>query len=169
MVKRTIIGVMGGGRVSPEAADTAYRLGELVAAEGWVLLNGGRAAGVMEASARGAADRGGLTVGILPDRTPEAASDAINLPICTGMGDARNCINVLSSDVVIACQGGGGTLSEVALALKNGKPVIALGFDAGGALAPWVREGLLVEAKTPEEAVAIARAFVGSGEEGRSQ
>jgi uncharacterized protein (TIGR00725 family) len=160
-VKKTIVGIMGGGYASREAAETAYRLGALIAREGWVLLNGGRAAGVMEASARGARDQGGLTVGILPGSSIEGASGAIDIPILTGMGDARNCINVLTSDVVIACPGGAGTLSEVALALKNGRHVIALGFDVGGALAPWLERGLLRRAQTPEEAVAAVREILG--------
>jgi uncharacterized protein (TIGR00725 family) len=154
---------MGGGRVDPATADRAYELGSLVAAEGWVLLNGGRAAGVMDASARGARDGGGLTVGVLPDCEHGAESDAIDIAVLTGMGDARNAINVLSSDAVIACEGGAGTLSEIALALKSGRPVIAMGFDTGGALGEWVARGLLHSAATPEEAVSIARRILGGG------
>ena len=160
-VKKIIVGVMGGGDASREVMDTAYELGALIAREGWVLLNGGRAAGVMEASARGARDQGGLTLGILPGCTLEGASAAIDIPVLTGMGDARNCINVLTSDVVVVCPGGAGTLSEAALALKNGRHVIALGFDVGGALAPWLERGLLRRARTPEEAVAAVRVILG--------
>lgn len=162
-MRRTVIGVMGGGRVDPGTADRAYELGSLIAAEGWVLLNGGRAAGVMDASARGARDSGGLTVGILPDGEHGGESDAIDIAVLTGMGDARNAVNVLSSDVVIACEGGAGTLSEIALALKNGRPVIAMGFDTGGALGEWVARGLLHTAAAPAEAVAVARRILGSG------
>ena len=81
------------------------------------------------ASAKGASENGGLTIGILPDESPCHASDYIHVPICTGMGSARNTINVLSSDVVVACPGGAGTLSEIALALKHGKPVITIGYN----------------------------------------
>ena len=118
-MKKIIIGVMGGGRAEAQTLDAAYRLGKLIAREGWVLLNGGRAAGVMEASARGASEEGGLTIGILPDDRPGRASEYIDIPILTGIGDARNYVNVLSSDVVVACPGRAGTLSEIALALNS--------------------------------------------------
>ena len=142
-MKKTIIGVMGGGRAEAQTLDAAYRLGKLIAREGWVLLNGGRAAGVMEASARGASEEGGLTIGILPDDRPGRASEYIDIPILTGIGDARNYINVLSSDVVVACPGRAGTLSEIALALKNRRKVILLNFDPGPAFASYAEEGLL--------------------------
>lgn len=169
-MKRIVVGVMGGGSASAEAIDAACRLGSLIAREGWVLLNGGRDSGVMDASARGARDVGGLTVGILPGRTLEGLSDAIDVPIVTGMGDGRNCVNVLSSDVVIACPGGAGTLSEIALALKSGKDVILL--DPGGA-ARGRKEPLdtllgtsaasrLHQAHTPEEAIEVAKRIVAS-------
>ena len=155
-MKKTIIGVIGGATVSPETEAAAYRLGALIARRGWVLLNGGRAAGVMDASARGAREKGGLTVGILPGVDSDGASEWIDIPLFTGMGMARNAINVLSSDVVIACPGGAGTLSEIALALKSGRKTILLGFDAGGAFAPWEKKGLLLRAAEPEDAVALA-------------
>lgn len=149
---------MGGGQgVSPEVYETAYRLGALIAGEGWVLLNGGRAAGVMEASARGARENGGLTVGILPDAGSRQASRYIDIPIATGMGDGRNYINVLSSDVVVALPGKAGTISEIALALKNRKKVILLRFGTGGLFEEYREGGLLESAGSPEEAVKIIR------------
>lgn len=154
----TVIGVMGGGeRSTPEVCRLAYRTGYLIAREGWVLLNGGRPVGVMEASARGAKEGGGLTVGILPGRNPEEASAYIDIPIPTGMGDARNCINVLASQVVIALPGGAGTLSEIALALKSGKKVVLLNFPLGDEFKPYYENGQLIPVKTPEEAVAVVR------------
>ena len=159
-MKKTIIGVMGGGRAEAQTLDAAYRLGKLIAREGWVLLNGGRAAGVMEASARGASEEGGLTIGILPDDRPGRASEYIDIPILTGIGDARNYINVLSSDVVVACPGRAGTLSEIALALKNRRKVILLNFDPGPAFASYAEEGLLFQVETPEEAIAKIRELV---------
>ena len=86
-----------------------------------MLLNGGRPAGIMEASARGAKESGGLTVGVLPGGSSSEASAYIDIPIVTGMGSARNNINVLSSDVIIALPGKAGTISEIALAMRNGK------------------------------------------------
>ena len=68
----------------------------------------------MEASARGAKEHGGITVGILPDRNTELASSYIDIPIITGMGDGRNFLNVMSSDVVVALPGRAGTISEIA-------------------------------------------------------
>jgi uncharacterized protein (TIGR00725 family) len=151
---KVIVGVMGGGRASATQVEMAYRLGRLVADRGWVLLNGGRRAGIMEASARGAHEGGGLTVGVLPDDHHRQVSPYVQIPILTGMGSARNCINVLSSDVVVACPGGAGTVSEVALALKHGRPVVLLDFDLRSVFPSYVAGGQLQWAATPEEAVA---------------
>ncbi|MBN1996519.1 TIGR00725 family protein [candidate division KSB1 bacterium] len=127
--RKPIIGVMGGGTVGQEVEKSAFEFGALVAENGWILLNGGRDAGVMRASAMGAKSKGGLVIGILPGFQKTQANPFIDIPIITGMGDARNVINVLSSDVVVACPGGAGTMSEIAFALKNKKPVILLNFD----------------------------------------
>ena len=155
MTKHIIIGVMGGGNATDHDKKTAYRLGALIAVQGWILLNGGRNCGIMEASAKGAMDNGGITVGILPDANSEQVSEYINIPILTGMGNARNCINILSSHYVVACPGGAGTLSEVALALKTGKPLILLDFDTGNILDEYRDKGLLFSAGTPDQAIEI--------------
>ncbi len=161
--KRTIIGVIGGGEASPETLTMAERLGELIAEKGWVLLNGGRSAGVMDASARGAKRHGGLTVGILPtrDNRDRGTSEYIDIPIYTGMGDARNYVNILSSDVVIACPGQEGTISEIALALKNGKPVIFLGFEDKGLFRSGPHSKQVLEVSSPEEAVQRVEQILG--------
>jgi len=125
-----IIGVMGGGQVTQEIADLAHELGQALARKGWIVLSGGRNAGVMAAVSEGAAGAGGLVVGILPDRNLDRASPHLTIPIRTGLGDGRNVLNVLSSDVVVALPGGAGTLSEIALALKNRKPLLLLGWKA---------------------------------------
>jgi uncharacterized protein (TIGR00725 family) len=156
-MRRHVVGVMGGGEADPEQLALAYELGRLVAESGWVLLNGGRASGIMDASARGAHEAGGLTIGVLPDDHDGRASRHLDVAIRTGMGSARNAINVLSSDVVIACTGGAGTLSEIALALKAGRPVIVLGFDLGAVFSAYERSGDLVTVRTPAEAIAAAR------------
>jgi uncharacterized protein (TIGR00725 family) len=156
----TVIGVMGGGRVDDRQAEIAYRLGRLIAAEGWVLLNGGRRAGIMDASARGAREAGGITVGILPDDHPAHASPFIQIPILTGMGSARNYINVLSSRVIVACAGGAGTLSEIALALKHGRPVLLLGMAVADLFAAAETRGLLKKVAEPEEAVREIKHFL---------
>jgi Predicted Rossmann fold nucleotide-binding protein len=108
----------------------------------------------MDACSAGAKEAGGLVVGVLPDTDASTASRHLDVAIKTGMGDARNVINVLSSDAVIALPGGAGTLSEVAHALKAGKPVIVLGWDPGPALRA---AGRVLDASTPEEALALAR------------
>lgn len=164
VIRRLIVGVMGGGEgASPEACRAAYRLGRLIAGEGWILLNGGRPAGVMEASAKGARENGGLTVGILPDRDSRLASEYIDIPIVTGLGDGRNYVNVLTSDVVVALPGEAGTVSEIALALKNRKTVILIDFDLGKLFDRYREEGLLKSAATPEEAVELIRALFPGG------
>lgn len=149
---------MGGGEdASPEDCMSAYRLGMLIASEGWVLLNGGRPAGIMEWSAKGAKENGGLTVGILPDENSCRASEYIDIVIATGMGAGRNYINVLSSDVVVALPGKAGTISEIALALKSRKKVILLNFNIGNLFDFYRDEGLLKSAGTPEEAVQVIK------------
>jgi hypothetical protein len=148
-----IVGVMGGGSVDDKEAQNAYQLGKLIADQGWVLLNGGRDAGVMASSARGARENGGITIGILPDETARGASPFIQIPILTGMGNARNCINVLSSHVVVACPGGAGTISEIALALKSSRPVILLDFDIQDMFARYVNNEKLFAVKTPGETI----------------
>ena len=152
---RTVIGVMGSGRPIGEAERAlAHELGAMIATRGWVLLTGGTAAGVMDAASQGAHEAGGLVIGVLRSDRGDEASPHLDVAIRTGMGDARNVINVLSSDVVIALPGGTGTISEVALALKSGKTVIACGWDPG---APLRTAGgdLLLLASSAEEAIAL--------------
>ena len=115
----------------------------------------------MQASVTGAREADGLTVGVLYDEDRDNAAEGLDIVIPTGMGAARNIINVLSSDVVVACRGTGGTLSEIALALRFGRPVVLLDFDpgeaflsAGAAGAKWS----LVA--TPSEAVDQVRAYL---------
>lgn len=155
---KTVVGVMGSGRpLDQHARALAYRLGAMVAERGWVLLTGGSPCGVMDAASQGARDAGGLVVGVLRGNRADEASPHVDIAIRTGMGDARNVINVLSSDVVIALPGGSGTLSEVALALKSGKVVIVLGWDPGAAMRSS-GPGKLLEAASAEEAVALTAA-----------
>lgn len=154
MKRRVIIGVMGGkDMLSAQALVDAERLGEMIAEKGWILLNGGRDLGIMQASAKGAKNKGGLTIGILPDKGEFATSQYIDIPIYTGMGDARNVINVLSSDVVVACPGATGTISEVALAIMSRKEVILMGLDDRGLFADISKNNYVHYVNTPEEVV----------------
>ncbi len=132
MSRQIIIGVMGSGEGARDIdSDLAFELGKSIAESGWVVLSGGRNKGIMDAVNKGAKSVGGLTIGIIPHRNARLASDWVDVPIITNMGSARNNINVLSSDVVVACgKISSGTLSEVALAIKAKKPVILLNCDA---------------------------------------
>jgi uncharacterized protein (TIGR00725 family) len=116
---------MGPGTCSDQTAALAEQVGRLIAEADAVLICGGRG-GVMEAASRGAAEAGGTVVGILPSDDESTANPFVTLPIVTGMGNARNAINVLTSHVVIAIEGGPGTLSEIALAAKTGTPLVGL-------------------------------------------
>lgn len=130
-MSKIMIGVMGGGdNASALAVRDAFELGKLIAQKGWVVVSGGRNVGVMEAVCKGAKESGGLTVGILAHGDKENLSSAVDIGIVTGMGSARNNINVLSSDIVVPCgELSAGTLSEVALALKAKKNVILFNQD----------------------------------------
>ena len=124
---KTIIGVMGpGANPTPKDLEDAYAIGKLIAQQGWVLLTGGRNAGVMAAASKGAKETGGLTIGVLPGSDLSNMSEHVDIPIVTGMGSARNNINVLSCDVIVACGSGPGTTSEIMLALKAGKPLLLI-------------------------------------------
>lgn len=126
-MRKIIVGLMGpGDKATAADLQNAYQLGELIAQQGWVLLTGGRNVGVMDAASQGAKAVNGLTIGILPTDDTNAISETVDIAIITDMGNARNNINVLSSNVVIACGMGAGTASEIALALKGNKKVILL-------------------------------------------
>ena len=164
MTRRFIVGVMGPGEgADQEAVTFARRLGGLIAEEGWVVLSGGRDVGVMHAVNEGAKQvDGSLTIGILP-AAQSRASPYIDIVIVTDMHNARNNINVLSSDVVIACgKGGTGTTSEIALALKAGKTVILLGADpdACSFFRKLGRDHVYV-AKSPSEAIEMVKRLKG--------
>ena len=159
-MRKPVVGVMGGSKVSDRVCEMAKRLGGLIAKRGWVLLNGGRNTGVMAASAEGAKEAGGTVIGILPDKNTRQASPHLDIAVVTGLGDGRNLINVLTSDVVIACPGALGTLSEIVFALKQDKRVILLDRDLGPELDPYCRRGQLTSASDPAEAVEQAAAVL---------
>lgn len=158
-MRKTIAGVMGPGEhATATDCQIAYELGKSIAEQGWVLLTGGRNEGVMDAANRGAKQANGLTIGILPGAHSCEASLWVDIAIVTGMGSARNNINVLSSDVIFACGMGSGTASEIALALKAEKPVILLNSDEIiRVFFKRFTESHLHVATTPKDAVAIAQ------------
>jgi uncharacterized protein (TIGR00725 family) len=156
-MRRAVVGVMGAGH-SASASDCALaeRLGEEIARQGWVLLTGGRDCGVMAAANRGAKRvEGSLTIGILPGASGGVSSD-VDVAIFTGMGNARNAINVLSSQVVIACgTGGPGTTAEIALALKSGKPVVLVAAPPSAGEFFRGLGGLVRTVQSADEAIAL--------------
>ena len=157
-MRRPVIGVMGGGDdASENAIEWAYQLGQLIAQRDWVLLSGGRKVGVMHSSCKGAKAAGGLVVGVLPGNNADDASDAVDVVIATGMGSARNNVNVLSSDVVIACgETSVGTLSEIGLAIKAKRPVVLLNDDKSTrSFLSGLCGDLLHLASSPEEAIGL--------------
>ncbi len=113
-----------GENASPDENEWAYALGAAIAHKGWVVLTGGREFGVMDAALKGAFDYNGLTIGILPAETTAGSSRYARIKIITGIGSARNQINVLSSHILVVVGMAAGTASEVALAIKAGKKII---------------------------------------------
>jgi uncharacterized protein (TIGR00725 family) len=138
------VAVVGSGEADKRHAAAAEEVGRLIA-EGGALLVCGGLGGVMEAACRGARAAGGTTVGLLPGVDRSEANQHVAVAVPTGLGEARNALVVRAADAVIAIGGGYGTLSEIALALRAGKPVI--GLDT------WEIEGV-APADGPEAAVA---------------
>lgn len=156
--RRPVIGVMGASEPRPNTLETARRLGRLVAEAGWVVLTGGRPAGVMEAACAGAKSvSGSLTLGILPTGPEGPVSEQVDVAVFTGANEVRNVINVLSSDVVVACGvESAGTASEVALALKLGRPTILLAAEPEAiAFFRTIAGRVLLAAATPEGAIEL--------------
>lgn len=154
-----IIAVIGAGRCSREIAQTAEDVGRELGKRGVTLVCGGLG-GVMEAVCRGAKETGGQTIGILPGFSRQDANPYVDIPIVTGLGEARNIIVVRTAQAVIAVNGEYGTLSEIAYALKLGIPVVGLDtwqLSRGGR---QVRD--IVVAHKPAEAVEKAIALAAS-------
>ena len=136
--RRRLVAVCGESDPQTSLADLAFELGRGIAERGAVLICGGLT-GVMEHAARGARAAGGLTVGLLPGDDPDAANEYVDLAIATGLGHARNAILARTADGVVALGGGLGTLSEIALALRNQRPTIGIRtwrFDRDGRTEP---------------------------------
>jgi uncharacterized protein (TIGR00725 family) len=140
------VAVVGPGAASLEQEAVAEEVGRLLARRGAVVVCGGLG-GVMEAACRGASREGGTTVGLLPGLDRGAANPFVSVAVATGLGEARNALVVRAADALIAVGGAYGTLSEIALALKAGKPVIGLGT--------WEIDGV-ERVEGPEAAVNMA-------------
>jgi uncharacterized protein (TIGR00725 family) len=150
-----------GERALDEDMKLAHELGGLIAREGWALLTGGWRGGVMDAASRGAKLAGGLVVGVLPGLDTEGMSDAVDIPIVTGMREARNLVNVLSSRVLFFVGMSAGTASELALALKTGRPLVLVRQDID-VVRTFERmgSGRIERADGADAALAIARRII---------
>lgn len=122
---RQLVAVVGGSECTAAEGAVAEDVGRRLAQAGAIVLCGGLT-GVMEAVAKGARAGGGLTIGILPGNDPADANRFIDIPLATGMGEMRNALIVRAAGAVIAIGGSYGTLSEIALALRIGTPVVGL-------------------------------------------
>jgi uncharacterized protein (TIGR00725 family) len=156
MPRKPVIAIIGSGQDMEPAVSNAREMGKLIAENGWVLITGGRDAGVMKAANEGAKEANGLTIGILPNAKADI-SPVVDVAIITDTGQARNNIVVLSADVVVACGvDGAGTASEVALALKNSKHVVLLGASEKAiSFFTQIGEARIHTTETPEAAVRI--------------
>jgi len=123
--RKPIIAVIGAGSCNEEIYKLAEEVGREIAIRGGIVVCGGLF-GVMEACCRGAKSSGGLTIGVLPGISIDDANDYVDIPIATGMGIARNAIIAQTGRVAIAVAGEYGTLSEIGIFLKLGKPVVGL-------------------------------------------
>lgn len=146
------IGVIGEGDADNKNKKLAYEVGKHIAEAGAVLVCGGLS-GVMESAAKGAREAGGTTIGILPGSKRCDANRYIDIAIPTGFGEARNIIVVMASDALIAVGGSYGTLSEIAFALKYGRPVVGIG--TWELLRNGAKDNGILTSTKPEEAVKL--------------
>jgi uncharacterized protein (TIGR00725 family) len=145
-----IVAVIGPGACDAALAERARHVGRSLAERGCIVLTGGLG-GVMEAASRGAAEAGGLVIGLLPTADPEDANAHVGIAIATGLGEARNAILACTAEALVAVGGGGyGTLAEIAFALRRGKRLVSLGA--------WEVDAAILVARSADEAVALALA-----------
>ncbi|MDX2480033.1 MAG: TIGR00725 family protein [Desulfuromusa sp.] len=154
MRQKLIIGVIGAGNASAHGLEHAYQVGQLIAKKGAVLVCGGLG-GVMEAASRGCVEAGGDVLGILPGNSLGTANPYVTLPIVTAMGHARNVIIAQTARALVAIEGEYGTLSEIAIGLKLGKPVVQLGS--------WPQLSTTPQAETPAQAIEMIFSTIQEG------
>lgn len=150
MILMRYIAVVGGSSCSAEEKKTAFEVGREIARNEAVLVCGG-GSGVMAAAAEGARLAGGTALGVLPGGRTNEGNRHLTFAIATGLGEARNAIITRTADAVIAIGGEYGTLSEIALALKMGKP--AIGLNSWVLKPPHRLESELISAGSAREAV----------------
>ncbi|HEX2150194.1 MAG TPA: TIGR00725 family protein [Actinomycetota bacterium] len=156
MDPQTYISVIGPSDAPAEILRAAEQVGACVAKAGAILVTGG-GGGAMQAASRGARAAGGRTLGILPGSSRDEGNAYLDVAVPTGMGEMRNVLVVRTGDGIVAVGGGFGTLSEIALALKLGKPVVGIGTWSASIQG---REAALPTAATAEEAVKLVLAAV---------
>jgi uncharacterized protein (TIGR00725 family) len=151
--KREIIAVIGGSEASAKHLKIAEEVGSLIAKRGAILITGGMG-GIMTAASRGAHKAGGLVVGILPTLDKKSANPFVDIPIVTGLNQARNFIIARTCDCAIAIDGKYGTLSEIAYCLMYDIPVI--GVDT------WQFDAPIIRVKSAQEAIEQAFRALGT-------
>jgi uncharacterized protein (TIGR00725 family) len=147
------VAVCGPSDATEEERALAQEVGRGLAAGGAVVVCGGLG-GVMDAAALGAREAGGVAIGVLPGKSRAGSSPHLAAAIPTGMGEGRNALLVRAADAVVAISGEFGTLSEIALALKMGKPVV--GLKTWELRKPDRAVDAIIQAESPKEAVAVA-------------
>ncbi len=150
MAKKKFVAVIGGNQCSKKEARLAEEVGQELARRGATLVCGGLG-GIMKAACKGASAEGGTTIGILPGESRQTANPYVQIPIVTGLGEARNAIVVKSAQAVIAVGGSYGTLSEISYALKNSIPVI--GLNSWSLSRSGRQDKSIIPAQNPVEAV----------------
>ncbi len=146
-MKKKIIAVIGGSETSKRNLKIAEEVGFLIAQKGAILITGGLG-GVMNAASKGAHEAGGLVIGILPTVDKKSANPYVDIPIVTGMNQARNIIIARTCDCAIAIDGRYGTLSEIAYCLMFAVPVIGINT--------WEIAEPIIKARTAQEAIDMA-------------
>jgi uncharacterized protein (TIGR00725 family) len=165
IVRPITIAVCGPSEATPNEWVAAEQTGRLLAEHGCIVACGGLG-GVMQAVCKGAKNAGGTTIGIIPSYEKSSANPWVDHVICTGIGQARNAVLVATGDAVIAIAGGFGTLSEIGLALKIGRPVVFLPggdltlFDEAAVDRLRTLGGTIEVSNSPEGAVEQALALV---------
>ena len=155
--RRRQVAVSGAAADPPEdVLAAAAEVGRRLAEAGITLVCGGLG-GVMDAAARGAAEAGGIVLGIVPGADPADANPHCTQVVATGIGHARNLAVVASGDAVIAIGGEWGTLSEIAFARRLGRPVVALQTWTVRGIGPMAEAPGIIVAGDPAEAVAAVQ------------
>jgi uncharacterized protein (TIGR00725 family) len=150
-MKKKIIAVIGGSEAGKKNLRIAEEVGALIAESGAILITGGMG-GVMEAASKGAKEAGGLVIGIIPTADKNSANEYVDIPIATGMNQARNIIIARTCDCAIAIDGKYGTLSEIAYCLMFDVPVIGINT--------WELDAPIIRVDTAKEAVEKAIAII---------